>query len=100
MKAEIKVENAMPLLGRREIKGTIIFDQATPSNDSLRKEIAGLLKVSEELVVTKHIYTHFGSSAADFFAYVYSSKEDLGRFEPKKMEKKEVKKEASAPKAE
>ncbi len=93
MKAEIKTENAMPLLGRREIKGTIVFDQATPSNDSVRKELAGLLKAPEELVVTKHIYTYFGRSAADFLVYTYNTKEDMDRFEPKKKQASETKKE-------
>ncbi len=91
MKLEIESDTARSLLGRREVKGVLVFDGATPSNNVVRKEIAVQLKVPEEFVVNKHIYTAFGKTSAKFLVYVYSSKEELKRFEPGVKKKSEAK---------
>jgi ribosomal protein S24E len=91
-----KIENIdeKPLLARKEVKAKVAFiGKATPSNDDVRKAIASELKVEEKVVVMKHIYTAFGSSEADVEAYVYNSKEELEKFEPRKKKKEEKKEE-------
>ncbi len=90
MKLEIKSDTIKPLLGRREVEGVLVFDEATPSNDVVRKEIAAQLKVPEELIVNRHIYTCFGRTFAKFLVYVYSSREEIDRFEPRVKKKSEA----------
>lgn len=97
MNLEITDKKENPLLSRTELKGTISFDKATPSNDEVKKEIASKSKADESLVVVKSIYTAFGTAKADFNAYVYKSKKDMVEIEPKKKEKKEKKPKAEKP---
>jgi len=98
MAIKIDKTDEKPLLARKEIKGSMIFEgKATPSNDEVRKAIASELKVDEGVVVVKHIYTSFGSSEAEISAYVYNTKEDLEKIEPKQKKKGEKKPEGEAP---
>ena len=75
---------------------TLFEGKATPSNDEIRKAIASELKSDESLVVVKHIYTSFGSPEAVIEAYVYTTKEDMERIEPKTKKDKEKKPEGEA----
>ena len=81
MKISKKKEN--PLLQRVEISGNLAFTGATPSNAELKKAIAASEKASEDVIVMKKILTAFGSTTATFLAYVYQSKEQLVKIEPK-----------------
>jgi len=99
MAVKITQKDEKPMTGRTEVKGTISFqDKATPSNDTVAKDIASQLKVDEKLVVVKHIYTSFGSAEASVEALVYKTEEDLKRFEPTTKAMK-LKVEAAAKKA-
>ncbi len=86
LKITTKKEN--PLIGRIEIKGEIVFQGVTPSNDSVQKEVADLMKADPSVVKVKSIYTVYGETKAVVTAYVYSTKEDFEKFEPKKKEPK------------
>ena len=97
MKLEIKTKKENPLLSRIEISGTLEFDKATPSNDQVAQSIASQLKVDASLIKMKHIYTGFGERQAKFSAFVYKTKEDLDKIEPKP--KKQVEKEKKAAEA-
>lgn len=107
MKLEIKETKENSILKRKEITGTIIFQGGTPTNKDAAKEIAGQLKTGVECVVMKHIYTDFGKQIANFEAYVYESKEQKEKIEPKtkkdrdaeKKAKEEAKKKAEEAKA-
>ncbi|ENO11846.1 ribosomal protein S24E [Thermoplasmatales archaeon SCGC AB-539-C06] len=88
-----KKEN--PLLARTKILAEISFEKATPSNDEVKKQIASEVKADENLVVVKNIYTQYGSTSAKVTAFVYNSKEDLEKIEPKP--KKEEKKPGEQP---
>jgi len=88
-----KKEN--PLLSRIKVLAEITFQKATPSNDSVKKQIASEVKADENLVVVKNIYTQYGSTSAKVTALVYNSKEDLEKIEPKS--KKEEKKPGEQP---
>ena len=77
------------LLFRTVVKAEVLFEGAkTPSNDEIKKAIASHLKSEESLVVMKKIDPQFGRSQADILAYVYNTKEDIIKIEPKKQEKK------------
>jgi ribosomal protein S24E len=95
MKIIEKKEN--PLLSRTELLAEITFEKATPSNEEIKKQIASELKTDENLVVVKNIDTHFGSMNATVIAFVYNSKEDIEKIEPKPKEKKGAKKPAEKP---
>lgn len=90
MKLEIKSDINNHLIGRKEIRGVLIFDKVTPSNADVKKEIAAKLNVSEDIIVNKHIYTQYGETSAEFLVYVYDSKENLARYEPKTKKQKEA----------
>ena len=81
-----KKEN--PLLSRTEIKAELIFESATPSRDEFKKAIAAQLKTDEKLTIVKNIYTRFGESKADALIYIYLSKEEMEKIEPRKKEKR------------
>ena len=102
MNLEITDKKENPLLSRTEVKGTIGFDKATPSNAEVKKAIAEKAKADESLIVVKNIYTDFGSTNANFNAYIYTNKDEMAKIEPKKKEKKakpgEKKEEAPAAK--
>ncbi len=87
---EIKITHRKEnqLLSRTEINGTINFTGATPNFDALKKDLAEVLRASEETIVVKEIYTKFGFPKADFRAFAYQTKEKLEFIEPKKKEKK------------
>jgi small subunit ribosomal protein S24e len=87
MQLKITEKREEELLSRTAIKLHIIFDKATPSKEELKKAIASELKADENLVVVKDIYTEFGNSEADVNAYVYTSKEEMQKIEPKPKKK-------------
>jgi ribosomal protein S24E len=81
-------------LKRYEVKGTISFEKATPSNAQLAEQLAKNMDSEAGLVVIKHIYTKFSHREADFEAVVYKSKEAKEQTEKKAPH--ERKKEAAA----
>ena len=100
MNLKIETIKEMPLLARKEVEASMMFEKkATPSNNEVRKAIAAELKVDEKVVVVKHIYTEFGSSEAKVEAFAYKDEASLKKIEPvtKAMKQKE---EAAAKKAE
>ncbi|MBN1645399.1 hypothetical protein JW851_05190 [Candidatus Woesearchaeota archaeon] len=102
MKIEITETKDNPLLSRKGVKGILTFNTATPSNDILQGSLAKQLNVDKQVIMIKRIKTHFGSSKADFLAYVYNSEDELKRIEPApvKWVEKQEKKAAAKKKAE
>ncbi|MBI4451528.1 hypothetical protein HY642_06135 [Candidatus Woesearchaeota archaeon] len=80
-----------PALKRHELRGTMSFTGATPSNDQCRKAIASAAGAAEDAVAVKQVLTQFGKTQAVFHAYTYASKEQLVKVEPKAKPKKEKK---------
>jgi len=97
MKLEIKNKKENPLLSRIEVSGTLSFAGVTPSNEQVAQSIASQLKVDVSVVKMKSIYTGFGEQQAEFAAFVYKTKADLDKIEPKP--KKQREKEAKAAEA-
>ena len=94
-----KTEN--PLLKRWEVRGTVKFEGATPSNVNLVQEIGKQLHSDLALVVVKHVYTKFSSQEAVFHALAYATLEAKAKTElmTKHLRKKlggEKKEEATA----
>lgn len=96
MNIKLVKEAEAPLLSRKVLSFEIEYSGSkTPSKEDVRKTIASLQKVKEELVVVKHVYPRFGKSKAEIIAHVYNAIQDLKNYEPKP--KKEGKKKAEKP---
>lgn len=96
MELKILKQRETPLISRKRMTAEITFDKATPSRGDIVKEIAKKEKVSENLVVVKHIYQRFGQLKAKAICHIYFNKEDLERIEPEYLKKKHGKKEKKA----
>ncbi len=91
-------EKEMPLLNRKRVAFLIEHSKAqTPSRESIIKKIAEDLKVKEELVAVRHIYTKFGETNSKVIANVYQDEKDVNFLEdiPRSLNKKKEKKEGS-----
>lgn len=99
MELNVASQKNQPLLGRKLVAGTLKFEKATPSYAEVKKDIAGKLKTSEEVIVVKNIYTNFGARTANFEAAVYDSPEALKSIELEKKKKEGEAQAAPAPAA-
>ncbi|MBI5393371.1 hypothetical protein HZA96_05870 [Candidatus Woesearchaeota archaeon] len=81
MDMEIQKKQETPLLSRTRITATLVYEGPTPSRQDIRKELSQKLKVSEELIVIKHIFTKFGFSKAKVIAHVYEDKNMVAKIE-------------------
>lgn len=91
MKLTVKKKESNLLLSREEIEAIINVSDATPSFAEVKKELSSKIGKPEELTVIKSIYQQFGSDEAKVSAFVYDSKENLDKIEPKLKVKKEKK---------
>jgi ribosomal protein S24E len=93
MQIEIQKERDTPLLSRRRITVTVASEGKTPSRLELVKEISKALKVSEDLIVIRHIYTSYGSSFVKAIVNVYEDPKIMLRLEGEKLVAKHKKQE-------
>jgi len=100
MKIEVKDKREVPLLSRMRVSANITFDNETPSRDKIRKELAKILNLDENLTIIKHIYTRFGRKEAKVIANVYKTVEDAKRTEEEHVVRKHFKEEKKAEVAE
>ncbi|MDD5178442.1 MAG: hypothetical protein PHT54_04155 [Candidatus Nanoarchaeia archaeon] len=91
MKAELLKEKEMPLLLRKRLNYEIEFENSTPKNDEVKKQIAKAANVSEDLVSIRHIYQKYGETKAKVIANIYKNPEDLKNIEEIKKKKKDGK---------
>lgn len=64
--------------------------KSTPSENQVKEEIAKELKTDKNLIMIKHIYSHFGEGKSKIIAYAYKDKESMKKLEKIKEEKKEA----------
>ena len=83
MELKIVTQKDNLLLHRKEIHAHISFDKATPSNADVAKHLATKLSAHEDVIVMKHIHGGFGKNVAHVEAYIYDSKEQKMKIEPK-----------------
>ena len=96
MNLKLTKEKDVPLLARKRLNFEIDYPgKRTPSNGEMKKDIASLQKVKEELIAIRHIYPKFGRCKAKIIAHIYNNVEDLKKYEPKN--KKEEKPAEAAP---
>ena len=97
MEINVLEDKEKPLLLRRELIADVVFESRTPSRDEIRKELAGKVKVNEELVIVTQINTEFGHRKAIVGAHIYKSKKDLESIEPNYLLKRHSKPEKEKP---
>ena len=98
MELKIISEEEKPLLSRKEIKATLTFENATPSNKEVQELLAKQIKSDASLVLIKKIDSKYGLGKADVFAYQYKDADTLKNIEPQPKKKKgDDKKEGDAP---
>ncbi len=93
MDLEIKKRQETPLLSRVRINATLMYEGMTPSRQDVRKALADKLKVDQQLVVIKHIFTKFGAAQAKVIAHVYETKEVVDTLEHENLLNKHLSKE-------
>jgi len=99
MNAKLIKEVDAPLLARKVLSFEINYSGSkTPSNEEVKKTVASLQKVKEELVIVKHIHPSFGKGKAETVVYVYNTVQDLKNYEPKVKGKKAEGKKEEKPK--
>jgi ribosomal protein S24E len=81
-------EKDMKLLSRKRVVLMLDSGGATPSRKQLIKELAKKYKVSEEVVVIRHVYPQFGSKNAKLIVHIYDDKEKKAMFEHQNLLKK------------
>jgi ribosomal protein S24E len=96
---KILYKREMPLLSRTRVGIEIEHPgKETPSKSSIKKEVASILKVKEELISIRHIYSKYGKTKSKVIVHIYNTLEDLKRIEGLKEEpKKEEKPQEQAP---
>jgi ribosomal protein S24E len=77
------------LLKRREVQ-MVMQSDTNPGFDGAKKKIMEEFKASDEDVVVKFVKGHYGRRDFLIEAFIYDSKEDLEKIEPRKKEKKAV----------
>jgi len=75
------------LLNRREIEA-VIKSEGTPSFEECKKKIAEKFNAPEENIIVRKVKGHFGTNNFSVEAFIYNSKEDKEKIEPKVKEKK------------
>jgi len=80
-------ETRNELLKRKEIL-FILEEESNPGYGKSKKYLSDKMKVSDENIVIKTLKNNFGNKEFIVEAYIYDSKEDLSKIEPKKKEKK------------
>lgn len=102
MELNIIKEKEVPLLDRKRVTVTITQTEGkTPSRLAVKKAVAKKLKVKEETVVVRHIYSKFGSPISKAITHIYKNEDAKKKFEQESLLKKhEGEEKIEAPKEE
>lgn len=74
---EILQDTENKLLGRREVLATMSNEKGTPKRVEIKKELAKVLKVKEDLVIVNKVTHNYGSSNLTIRAKVYDDEKSL-----------------------
>ena len=88
MEFEILKEKDMKLLSRKRVTLMMENKGATPSRQDIIKKLADKLKVKEDLVVVKHIYSQYGKAKTKLIVNIYKDKKKMEMFEHANLLKK------------
>jgi len=94
MAIEIIEDKENFLFNRREVK-VLVESDITPSYEQIENMLAEHFKADKEAIVLRQVKGQFGAHSCRVSAFIYKTKEDKEKFEPKKVEKKEGEKEST-----
>jgi ribosomal protein S24E len=77
------------LLKRKEML-FVMESESNPGFDEAKRQVAHIAKSVEENIVVKYIKNNFGTKEFFIEAFIYDSKEQKDRTEPKPKAKKQV----------
>lgn len=84
MEVEILEKKENKLVNRIEVRLRILHPgEATPKREDIRKKVAALIGSNEELVVLRKIISSFGKPISYGIVHIYNSKEDMFKWEPR-----------------
>lgn len=84
MEIEIIDRKENNLVKRTELRIRVLHPgKATPKREEVRRKVAAIIGVKEELVVLRKIISSFGKATSYGIIHVYNSKEDVFKWEPK-----------------
>lgn len=84
MEIEVQSKEENRLLHRLEVRFVLTYPEGpTPPRDTVRSELAKVLKAANQPLVIDHVRTEFGKREARGYAKVYDSLEDAARVERK-----------------
>lgn len=84
-------EKEQPLLGRKRVIYEYFHPKAsTPSRLEIKKSMAAALKVNENKISIRHIYTKYGSGYSKIITHIYDDESNLIKFES--VKKKDLEK--------
>jgi small subunit ribosomal protein S24e len=92
MEIEITKDSKNPLLGRRELEFYIIEDDRTPSKNEIKEKLCKKLNLSPDGTVIVRIDQEFGMKRSKGVANSYEKKEDIQKYEQKRLIKRWSKK--------
>jgi len=100
LKIESNVENHM--LGRKEIRFSLIQDDPTPKKEEIKRELCKMLNLHPDSTIIVKVNQQYGYKESEGLAHSYKTKELLEKSEPKFILKRlsKGKKEGEAPKEE
>ena len=83
MELQIISEEKKPLLGRKEIKARVTYQDKTPARKSIRSALAKKLSAEEKLIAVRKIMPEYGVQAAKIEAVIYENEKIMKELEPK-----------------
>lgn len=93
MKMEVVNQKKNAVMSREEVVLRVEHQgKATPSRESLLKEIAGKLKSKEDLIIIDRIFSSMGKSESEIRVLMYGRKEDIPKGKLEKMKNRMEKK--------
>ncbi len=92
MEIEIKDDKTNKLLGRREVQLGISYSGSTPKKDVIKEEACKKLSADPELTVIHKVNQLYGNASSVVMLRVYSNKESMKKFEPRKETKAKAEK--------
>ncbi len=84
MEVEILEKKENKLTNRIEVRFKVRHPgEATPKREEIKKKIAAIIGAGEDFIVLRKVISVFGKPESYGKIHVYNSKEDLFRWEPK-----------------
>ncbi len=84
MEVEIVEKKENKLMNRIEVRFRVDHPgEATPKREEIKKKVSAILGAKEDFVILRKIVSTFGKPVSYGIVHVYNNKEDIFRWEPR-----------------